>query len=210
MALIALELGPSTGIAAAEPPSSTLTLDVQLTAANSLPDGARPGMLSQTESIWRHSGVSLRWQTANGEAAPAGSLRVIVLERETVIQRPDAWPVGELIPDHSGGYVVLASIAAARRVIQTAGLDDEPQRLREHRLGVVLGRTIAHEIGHYLLRTSQHGRHGLMRREILSEDFADLRERQFFLDSTAANWIRRAYAGPTTGAVRPASFDYEQ
>jgi hypothetical protein len=186
-----------------------LTLDIQLTAANTLPAGAQQSMRSEAESIWRHSGVHLRWQTANGQAAPAGRLRAIILERDTVIQRPDVWPVGELIPDQSGGYVALASIAAARRIIHTAGLSHEPQRLAEHRLGVVLGRTIAHEIGHYLLRTGHHGRQGLMRREILSEDFADLRERQFFLDSTAANWIRRVYA-PQEAAGPPTSFDYEQ
>jgi hypothetical protein len=134
---------------------------------------------------------------------------VIVLERDTTIRPTHTWPVGELIPDDAGGFVVFASIAGARRVIDAAGVSHEPQRLREHRLGLVLGRTIAHEIGHYLLRTSQHGDGGLMRRRIRTGDFADLRESQFFLDSTATSWIQRVYAREAINGDR-SSFDYEQ
>lgn len=208
--LIAFELGPRSAITAAERQSSTVTLDIQLVTANTLPDAARPSLLWQTESIWRHAGVELRWQTTLGQTATPGALRVIVLERDTAIRRTHTWPVGELIPDGSGGFVVFASIAGARRVIDAAGVSHEPQRLREHRLGLVLGRTIAHEIGHYLLRTSQHGDGGLMRRQIRTGDFADLRDSQFFLDRTATNWIQRVYAFQTVSSDRLPSFDYGQ
>lgn len=210
VALIAVGVGQFSAITAAEPQSSTVTLDIQLATANTLPEGARPSLLWQTESIWRHAGVELRWQTTPGQPAPPGALLVIVLERDTAIPRAHSWPVGELVPDGSGGFVVFASIAGARRVIDAAGVGHEPQRLRENRLGLVLGRTIAHEIGHYLLRTNQHSTGGLMRRQISSGDFADLRESQFFLDSTATNWIRRVYAREAVATDRLASFDYEQ
>ena len=55
----------------------------------------------------------------------------------------------------------------------------------DHRLGVVLGRAVAHEIGHYLLHTNTHARRGLMRARIEAREFADLRSGSFRLDEAA-------------------------
>ena len=52
-------------------------------------------------------------------------------------------------------------------------------------LGVVLGRAVAHEIGHYLLQTNTHASEGLMRASIDAREFADLRSRAFRLDEAA-------------------------
>jgi hypothetical protein len=66
----------------------------------------------------------------------------------------------------------------------------EPERLTHQRLGVVLGRAVAHEIGHFLLATPTHAASGLMRARIAAADFADLREGGFFLDRRASHWLR--------------------
>ena len=62
--------------------------------------------------------------------------------------------------------------------------------LDEQRLGVVLGRALAHEIGHYLLDTATHARNGLMRPQFDAVEFTDLREGTFSLDRDAAAWLR--------------------
>jgi hypothetical protein len=60
----------------------------------------------------------------------------------------------------------------------------------ERRLGIVLGRALAHEIGHYLLDTETHARIGLMRPHFSADEFSDLRDGTFALDAAAAAWLR--------------------
>jgi len=62
---------------------------------------------------------------------------------------------------------------------------------------------LGQEMGHYLLNTSSHARRGLMRARIDARDFADLRSGAFFLDTPAADWIRRALAGSAAAAHAP-------
>ena len=62
--------------------------------------------------------------------------------------------------------------------------------LEERRLGVTLGRALAHEIGHFLLRTSTHARSGLMRSQFDASEFTDLRDGTFALDQDAVDWLR--------------------
>jgi hypothetical protein len=78
----------------------------------------------------------------------------------------------------------MASIASALRIVQ-----GDPKRemldlsvLHQYKLGVVLGRAVAHEIGHYLLESSWHSPYGLMRASIDAREFADLRTGSFRLD----------------------------
>jgi hypothetical protein len=63
---------------------------------------------------------------------------------------------------------VMADAGVARRLLATARLDDQPYDVRprlqrERALGRVLGRAVAHEIGHYLFASSAHAEVGLMR-----------------------------------------------
>jgi hypothetical protein len=60
----------------------------------------------------------------------------------------------------------------------------------ERRLGLVLGRALAHEIGHYILDTYTHASHGLMRPQFNAVEFIDLRDGAFALDRTASEWLR--------------------
>ena len=62
--------------------------------------------------------------------------------------------------------------------------------VNEMRLGIVLGRALAHEIGHHLLDTPTHARSGLMRPGFNAFEFTDLRDGTFALDRDAASWLR--------------------
>ena len=76
-------------------------------------------------------------------------------------------------------------------------------------IGVVLGRAIAHEVGHHLLNTAGHARHGLMRARIDARDFADLRDGGFDLDDDAAQWARARLTRPPADALQLARFVYK-
>lgn len=160
-------------------------LDLRLTAVTALTADVRAALETEVQHLWRRSGVEVRWADAG---SPPGTpvLRVLVVSRATpAAASPHSWPIAELLPDTDGHPVALASIDAAQRVLSVAHAADEPARIRNRRLGLVLGRAVAHEVGHRLLGTG-HGRHGLMRARISAAEFADLRDGGFDLDRLSA------------------------
>lgn len=187
-----------------------LLVDVRLATAAQLPPLARASLIQEVNDIWRREGVRFRWplESVTGDA-PDFALRVLVVQRERGGGHGDhEWPVGELLLDQSDHPVAVASIDAAERILDTVTRRDEPALLHDRRLGIVLGRTVAHEIGHYLLSTSGHARRGLMRARIDASDFADLRSGAFFLDAPAGEWIRTAVVRTARAQARLARFVY--
>jgi hypothetical protein len=185
---------PQTIRAASVPPSPLYSLTALLSVAPDLSDISKRTLLSEAERIWRREGVRLTWPNANDEAS--APLRVLVIARREALNRGDRerWPVGELVPQTGQRALAIASIAGAERVLVEAGgrrlmLLDNPE-FDEYRLGVVLGRAVAHEIGHYLLATATHADRGLMRAAIDAREFADPGARTFALDDTAGQWLR--------------------
>lgn len=185
------------GVRADEPPA---VLPVRLTTAEAVPLASRHALKREVEAIWRRAGVEIAWQDAR---TPSGqTFRVLI----TSAGQPGpadghTWPVAELLPPSGGAAIAVASMAAARRVVDAAGLRAEPDALAARRLGVVLGRAVAHEIGHYLLATGAHRPRGLMRTRIDAGEFADLRAGGFWLDRDAQRML--ASASPLDAVARP-------
>jgi hypothetical protein len=138
-------------------------------------------------------------------------LRVLVVDQRPMHVGPeDEFSVGELVRPSGSHPVALVSIASARRLMASvrgrAGY--ELITVDERRLGIVLGRALAHEIGHYLLDTRTHAHHGLMRAQFSALEFTDPRDGAFALDEDAAAWLRGsaaekfAYAGSYRNGAR--------
>jgi hypothetical protein len=136
-------------------------------------------------------------------------LRVLVVEgRQSASSPGEAFTVGELLRPFSAHPVAMMSIESARRLMASvparAGYD--LMAVDNRRLGLVLGRALAHEMGHYLLNTRTHARHGLMRHRFDALEFTDLRDGAFALDRTASEWLKsRLELG--ANAVRSAEHD---
>jgi hypothetical protein len=151
-------------------------------------------MMSEAVAIWRRHGVEINWLPPT-MVEPAGRdrLRVLVVQRRPQVDHPlQPFAVGELVRPTGSHPVALVSIEGAQRLVASmrgrAGY--ELIAVDERRLGVVLGRVLAHEIGHYLLDTETHARIGLMRPQFSAHEFSDLREDAFALDADAAAWLR--------------------
>jgi hypothetical protein len=135
---------------------------------------------------------------------PDAPLRVLVVSRpdaETRVHRH--WPVGELVAEAAPRAVAFAWISGAERVVDEAARSGplETRTPRDYRLGLVLGRAVAHEIGHFLLATGTHSERGLMRATVDAREFAGLGGEQFRLDPEASNWLRRRLnTSPRVGA----------
>ena len=196
MVLVATTAFLPTHISAATVPHTSLySLSVVLSVAPDLPQISTRAMTTEADRIWRREGVELRWPapTNPGKSAP---LRVMVYERREALGSgtDDRWTVAELVPQTGRRALAVASIAGAERVLlearkSRARLIERPEPA-EYRLGVVLGRAVAHEIGHFLLATATHADSGLMRAAIDAREFADPGARTFALDDVAAKWLR--------------------
>ena len=191
------------------------SLTASLSVAADLSDVSKRMLISEAERIWEQAGVRLIWPTDSSVEAGA-PLRVLVITRPEALRKGDKerWAVGELVPQTGQRALAIASIAAAERVVVEA----DQRRLQllgsreseEYRLGLVLGRAVAHEIGHYLLATPTHADRGLMRASIDSREFADPSARTFGLDDAAGAWLRDHLRADAETSASPSPFRYTQ
>lgn len=176
-------------------PETPSVVYLRLTPSNELSGLSQKALVNEAESIWRDANVQLRWisgnANANANAVAGRPLRVLVTRRAVTAASTHSWPVGELLRFEDSSAIALASITAALRIV-----DEHPERqmldipaMRQYTLGVVLGRAVAHEIGHYLLETNSHTPYGLMRASIDAREFADLRTGAFRLDRESQAYL---------------------
>ncbi len=197
-------------VAVAHPTAATarrLSLNVLLTVSTTLSPTSRQILSSEAERIWRSEGVEIEWKVPGlaSESADA-PLRVMVVTRpQAGVREESQWPVAELIPDSSPRALAIASIPSAQRVVDEAARSaaDDRGSSADYRLGLVLGRAVAHEIGHFLLATATHADRGLMRARIDAREFAAVKGETFRLDGDASRWLRNRLMSP--GFTLPAS-----
>jgi hypothetical protein len=138
-------------------------------------------MTKECDDIWAREGVSLDW---TGWSAGADVAFPLVFDHRQVRQhdrrRASAFGV-TLFAGRS--QRILVSIARAREVVgQRHGLADTNDAMRlDIALGIMLGRVVAHEIGHALLLTTAHAAEGLMRPRIDADDLRPPLDGQFAL-----------------------------
>ena len=101
-------------------------------------------------------------------------------------QAPDSHVLGHAAIDSKTQTGVLATvfIDRTRRLAGELGID--------HR--VLLGRTIAHELGHLLLATTTHGTAGLMREAWSRDELLGTRHDDWVFDRSEAQAIRKRLA----------------
>jgi hypothetical protein len=158
----------------------------------------------QTEvaALWRDYGVDIIWEGRWDERA-AGSkpdLFVYFVDRE-LHEGPHrgasavAWIV---FFDGVPGPVINVSVAAADRLLKnTPWLDGRPMRLapqnlQDQLISTMIGRALAHEIGHYLLASTTHASDGLMRPMITPAEFVRIGRKHLKLMPSDVSALRAA------------------
>ena len=131
-------------------------------------------MTKECSDIWAREGIALSW---SGPTDDADLVLPVVFDdrgvRKYDTKREDAFGVTLFA---GRDQRILVSISRARQVVaRRNGLADSSDATTlDIAMGVVLGRVVAHEIGHALLLTLSHATHGLMHPSI---ETADLRPR---------------------------------
>ena len=148
-------------------------------------------------AILERAGIQVVWLECAlpGEVTPAGActqpprrneLLVRIMSAGAVDQPIDVNTLGFAIVDLNAATGALASVYADRVSVlaQHAGVDE----------GELLGRTIAHELGHLLLGTNRHAAQGLMRGSWSSEDLRHNRPAQWFFGGKESEAMRSGIA----------------
>jgi len=194
---------------ALEAPS--LVLNLYFTSSDSLAVASRRVLMAEADSIWKLGHVRLNWLRESTEAGEGPSLRVLVVARPVPkASEYSPWTVAELMRLGGSQATAIASTIGARRILDEGRrqLLQEPVALEDYRLGLVLGRAVSHEIGHYLLQTNTHATRGLMRARIDAREFADLRSGSFHLDRAAEAHLAALAASGNLSTEITSGFSY--
>jgi len=126
----------------------------------------REGFLTQVrqeaEAIWRKSGVTIVWRGGPPNACDS-PLRVWLARTQKPSVVPDV-AMGSILFDHGVPLPVIhLSVENVEALIRAVPLLAAAPPIHDAQLARALGRTLAHEIGHYVLSRQTHERRGLMR-----------------------------------------------
>lgn len=165
-------------------------MNVALRMSAEIPEAAQREMRTEVDRIWRHAGTRVNWLNGSKGLADDPAHVLIEIERQTGRwkARPgQAYPIAAL--QRSSGRIRVSlngALSVLHQGLGERGMVAGPDRLRHLALGLVLGRAIAHEIGHVLLGPG-HSDSGLMRPAFDAHEFLDRRTDAFSLNTTDTN-----------------------
>jgi hypothetical protein len=155
------------------------TLRVRLVPAG-IEEPVSERMRAEVEEIWHPYNVKIVWMSAwepYSETSPP-DLWVQFVDQRVVSARMRGYQALAWIPFVAGvpQHYIRVSVPAAQRLLQTRSWwDGKPlsaamPKIQQEVLGRVMGRAVAHEIGHYLLASRDHATSGLMRAALDADD----------------------------------------
>jgi hypothetical protein len=147
--------------------------------------------LNEAGAVWNDAGITLAWRVVVGGRPEYSTTPHVVINDDAGPKPPDGeLPIGwvefhrpddpdqEIHISRRNGLQLLRSVAGLG-----ASMDRMPRAQVNMTLGRMLGRALAHELGHFLLRSRLHTGDGLMRRGRSVRDFIAPVRRGFDVDS---------------------------
>jgi hypothetical protein len=137
---------------------------VDVVAPRDVTDSLVTRICAEAERIWAPTGVRLEcrrgvWR----DEAERPALVVTIDDREAPADGADAIGWLTFTSDGPSSLIHLLRSAAEHLLRNTPGLNDATIASHETLIGRALGRTLAHELGHYFFQSKLHTPHGLMR-----------------------------------------------
>jgi hypothetical protein len=186
-----------------------LHLLVRVDAPAAIKPAMIAGIAAEARSIWKPYGVDVTVALPGGVAAgePGEEIRLLITDRlPPVTSRGDVAGLGwiEFVGPEQPAGAITVSLAAALKLSDRATwagkpVDLLPAVIREEFLTRALGRAAAHEIGHYLLRSTVHAPRGLMRPRFAADEIMDQRLTGFRLEPSQVDLLDRRQPGVRAG-----------
>jgi hypothetical protein len=123
-------------------------------------------MTRECSGIWAREGVELLWPAAGAPMAPARVVLPVVFDDHELSSHESqkGAALGVTLSIGRSQRIVVSAPRAERMIAARDGLARPSNVLqRENAIGVLMGRVVAHEIGHALLSGVGHAARGLMR-----------------------------------------------
>jgi hypothetical protein len=190
--------------------------------AGALDKASMTDVFAEARAIWKRY-VDIEF-TTDDRQSDAGFDEQLTLDlQRQPLRRSDADSIGlgaiEFQAPDRPAHLITVSVAAAEMMAAGAtwagrSFDGLPQRVHDAFLARVLGRSVAHEIGHFLLRSPAHAHEGLMRPQFTVAELMDVRLSRYQLEPAQVlaleRWIdarvpRPALVALLNGSMRPAS-----
>jgi hypothetical protein len=175
-------------------------------------------VLEEADAIWQGSGVTFVWRSAardapssprsvDGPPALPTSLRLVFGDAPGGVSHGGQLPLGWIVFDDvaTPEQEIYVSYGNALRYMEAAtavvGLVDQmPTMQREMLLGRAMGRTLAHELGHYLFASKVHTPRGLMKASRTAYEFFSPDRSGFAIEARQRQAIVARLRSDTAGA----------
>jgi len=191
-AALALTLQPSADPNARPRNEDVPPITVNVYAARGVSPHLVTETLNEAGAVWNDVGITLAWRVVVDSQPQYTAAPHVVIADETAqsgnsTQTPIGWvrfrhpddPDQEIHISRRNGMKLLRSYAGLGRPVERM-----PPGEVDVTLGRVLGRALAHELGHFLLRSSTHTSRGLMRGNHTIREFVAIGRRGFEVDAT--------------------------
>jgi hypothetical protein len=160
-------------------------IPICVAVAPSVPSRILKPALNEADAIWRSAGVAIEWHVTTCDRDSPSRLSVQIGDEpapssSSKSRRVLGWIIFTA-PGVPMPRIIVSQAAVAQLMNGQDQYRDEPITLRDIRLSRAIGRALAHEIGHYLLRSSVHPPAGLMRATHSSNDLFALNRSGFDL-----------------------------
>jgi hypothetical protein len=151
-------------------------ISVSVRTLTDLPQALVERTLAEAEAIWRAADVTFSWEIADGVGGSWSTLRVTICDSSGP-ESHTGLAIGWIIFDELGAPTpdIYLSYENAMELIREVEGPTASGRMTQvdlrTRLARVLGRALAHELGHYLLASKMHTTAGLMKAKRPASDF---------------------------------------
>jgi hypothetical protein len=190
----------ASGAAGAQSAGDPFQLAVCLSLSPKVSISARGAAVAMAESnaIWIQHGVGIRWMAQSGGRCD----RLIAVKGDQEALAEDATSESALgwVPFVEGRarHVVFLRVDRARLMVNALSPGTRPDGLTELLVAKLLGRSLAHELGHVLLNIRSHEKSGLMRARYHASEVLSIPTPAYTLNAVerARLFARRAGAPP--------------
>lgn len=160
-------------------------------------------LLDQASRIWQAYGVTFEWMRASGAGLTPADVDVwaYLTDWEPARRAGRRTPLGSIqFLDGRPQNVIRISRRAAGRLAQDMVVGGEPivsqsPHIHDRFIAHAMGRALAHEIGHFLLGTAAHSRHGLMRESHSAAEVLTMSLDRFALEREQAEAFASRWLG---------------
>jgi hypothetical protein len=190
----------STAVAAISVPRPELLVVVRTEGAVSVDPRMMAEVMAGVRDIWRpYAGIT--FETADSvDHTDRTGLQLVITDR--TMTSGDVGSLGWIeFVNGRPARTITVSMTAARALMDASRWTDVPlirfpPIVRDKFLARALSLSIAHEIGHYLLRSREHATRGLMRGRLTADDIMDARRGTVRLERVDVKRLERALFEP--------------